>query len=244
VLRLFFLKQHDFIQSYKKREIQWRRRSQTIQLECSVQPTVSWKLEPALQKFIADVYAVLISPQNALNENSTVNVLFEYEDLKNVFERTENLILSNHSSYNHAIDLKLRKKPSFDSLYNLSATELSTLWEYLKWNLEKEIIHYSISSAASLLLFTFKKNGELCSCVDYWALNNITIKNWYPLPLISETLNRLQEAKIFTKLNVKNAYNWIRIKEEDEWKTAFQTCFRLFEYLVLLFRLTNASVFF
>jgi len=173
-----------------------------------------------------------------------MNVLFEYEDLKNVFERTENLILSNHNPYDHVIDLKLKKKPPFDSLYNLSATELSTLREYLKQNLEKEMIHYSISSAASLLLFTSKKNDGLCSCVDYWALNNITIKNRYPLPLISEALNRLQEAKIFTKLNVKNAYNQIRIKEGDEWKTAFRTHFRLFEYLVLLFKLTNAPAFF
>jgi len=61
-----------------------------------------------------------------------VNVFFEYEDLKNVFERAENLILSNHSPYDHAIDLKLRKKPPFGPLYNLLATELSTLQEYLK----------------------------------------------------------------------------------------------------------------
>jgi len=80
-----------------------------------------------LQKFIAGVYAVLISSQNALNKNSMMNVLFEYEDLKNVFERAENLILLNHGSYDHAIDLKLKKKPPFGSLYNLSATELSTL---------------------------------------------------------------------------------------------------------------------
>jgi len=61
-----------------------------------------------------------------------MNVLFEYEDLKNVFERAENLILSNHGPYDHVIDLKPGKKPSFDSLYNLSVTELSTLQEYLK----------------------------------------------------------------------------------------------------------------
>jgi len=145
-----------------------------------------------------------------------VNVPFEYEDLKNVFERAENLILSNHGPYDHVIDLKSEKKPPFGLLYNLSVTELSTLQEYLKQNLEKKMICYSISSAASPLLFTLKKNGELCSCVDYWVLNNITIKNQYPLSLISEALNRLQGAKIFTKLNVKNAYNQIRIKEEDE----------------------------
>jgi len=244
VLRLFFLKQYDFIWSYKKKEIQWRRKSQTIQLKHSVQLTVSWKLELTLQRFIADVYAVLISSQNAFIKNSTVNIFFEYEDLKNVFKMTENLILSDHSSYDHVIDLKLRKKPSFDLLYNLSATGLSTLHKYLKQNLEKKMIHYSIFSAASSLLFTFKKNDELCLCVNYQALNNITIKNQYSLLLISEALNCLQEAQIFTKLNVKNAYNWIRIKEENKWKTAFQTCFRLFKYLILFFRLINTSVFF
>lgn len=76
--------------------------------------------------------------------------------------------------------------------------------------------------------------------IDYRGLNKITIKNRYLLPLISELLNRLSYAVIFTKLDLRDAYYRIRIKAEDEQKTAFKTKYGLFKYLVMLFRLANA----
>ena len=89
-------------------------------------------------------------------------------------------------------------------------------------------------------MFVPKKDGTLCLCVNYWALNRITIKNRYPLPLIGELIDRLLGAKIFTKLDLKDAYHRIRIKAGDEWKTAFRTRYGHFEYLVMPFGLTNA----
>ena len=86
-----------------------------------------------------------------------------------------------------------------------------------------------VSSAEALFLFILKKNRELCLCVNYWGLNQITIKNRHPLSLISETLNWLSEAKIFFKLNLKDTYHHIQIKEDDEWKTAFHICYSHFE---------------
>ena len=77
-------------------------------------------------------------------------------------------------------------------------------------------------------------------CVDYRELNDITVKNSYPLPLISEIQDRFQKAKYFTKFDIPAAYNRIRIKEGDEWKTAFGTRFGHYEYLVMPFGLTNA----
>ena len=77
-------------------------------------------------------------------------------------------------------------------------------------------------------------------CVDYRALNEGTIKNRYPLPLVKETLMRLPQACIFTKLDVRVAYNLIRMKEGDEGKTGFRTRYGLFESLVMPFGLTNA----
>ncbi len=68
----------------------------------------------------------------------------------------------------------------------------------------------------------------------------MTIKNLYPLPLIDEILDRFSGAWVFTKVDVKNAYYRLRIREGDEWKTAFRTRYRLFEYLVMPFGLTNA----
>ncbi len=72
------------------------------------------------------------------------------------------------------------------------------------------------------------------------GLNSMTIKNRYPLPLIDEILDHLSGARVFTKVDVKNAYYRLRIRGGDEWKTAFQTRYGLFEYLVMPFGLTNA----
>ena len=78
--------------------------------------------------------------------------------------------------------------------------------------------------------------------MDFRALNKGTIKNRYPLSLVKETLMRMAQARIFTKLDVRGAYNLIQMKEGDEWKTAFRTRYGLFESLVMPFGLTNAPV--
>jgi len=80
--------------------------------------------------------------------------------------------------------------------------------------------------------------------VDYRGLNKITKKNQYPLPLISSLMDRLRTGKIFTKLDLRGAYNLLRIRPDDEWKTAFRTRYGHFEYTVMLFGLTNAPVVF
>ena len=81
-------------------------------------------------------------------------------------------------------------------------------------------------------------------CVDYRGLNKVTIKNRYPLPLISELLNQLGQAKIYTKIDLRGAYNLVRVKEGDECKTAFRTRYGHFEYFVMPFGLTNAPAIF
>ena len=81
-------------------------------------------------------------------------------------------------------------------------------------------------------------------CVDYRGLNKVTKKNCYPLPLISGLLEQLGRAKVFTKIDLRGAYNLVRIKEGDEWKTAFRTRYGHFEYNVMPFGLTNASAVF
>jgi len=91
-----------------------------------------------------------------------------------------------------------------------------------------------------LILFVKKSDGSLRLCVDYRGLNQITVKNRYPLPLIPESLERLTNAKIYTRLDIAEAYHRLRIREGDEWKTAFRTRYGLFEYLVVPFGLTNA----
>ncbi|KAJ1600074.1 hypothetical protein NDA14_000490 [Ustilago hordei] len=94
------------------------------------------------------------------------------------------------------------------------------------------------------VLFVPKKDGGLRLCVDYRGLNEITVKNRAPLPLIEEQLFLLRKARIYTKLDLRAAYNLIRIAKGDEWKTAFGTQLGLYEYLVMPFGLANAPAHF
>ena len=97
------------------------------------------------------------------------------------------------------------------------------------------------SSAGGPILFVPKKEGQgLRLCVNYRGLNQVTIFNRYPLPLMNELRDRVRGAKIFTKLDLKSGYNLIQIKEGDKWKTAFHTRYGLFEYKVMPFGLANA----
>lgn len=114
--------------------------------------------------------------------------------------------------------------------YNPSPQELSVLLEYIEKALEKNWIRPSKSPAGAPVLFAPKKNGTLRLCVDYRGLNEITVKNRYPLPLISEILDRLAGAKIYTQLDLRDAYHRIRIQAGDEWKTAFRTRYGHFEF--------------
>jgi predicted aspartyl protease len=132
------------------------------------------------------------------------------------------------------------KIPPWGPLYGMSRDELIVLRKTLTELLDKNFIRASSSSAACPVLFARKPGGGLRFCVDYRGLNAITQKDRYPLPLISETLRALSKAKWLTKLDVIAAFHKIRVKEGDEWKTAFRTRYGLFEWLVTPFGLTGA----
>ncbi len=106
------------------------------------------------------------------------------------------------------------------------------------------LICHSSSPAGTGFFFVKKKDGSLPPCIDYSGLNDITVKNRYPLPLMSSAFELLQGARVFTKLDHRNAYHLVRIREGDEWKIAFNTPTRHYEYLVLPFGLTNAPAVF
>ncbi len=108
--------------------------------------------------------------------------------------------------------------------------------------MQKEFIKELQSSAKYSILFILKLNKSLKLCIDYRALNNITIKNSYSLLLIAELQNRLQNAQWFTKFNIFETFNRIWIKEKDEWKTVFYTRLKHYEYLIMFFNLINASI--
>ena len=125
-------------------------------------------------------------------------------------------------------------------LYSMSQEELMVLRKTLADLLDKNFIRVSHSSAAAPVLFVRKPGGGLRFCVDYRALNALTKKDRYPLPLINETLNQIGRAKWFTKLDVSAAFHKIRITKGQEWMTAFRTRYGLYEWLVTPFGLANA----
>ena len=121
---------------------------------------------------------------------------------------------------------------------------MEALKSYIDENLSKGFIRPSSSPCGAPVLFVPKKGGKLRLCVDYRALNAVTKKDRYPLPLIDNMLDRLKAASIYTKLDLKGAYNLTRVKHGDEWKTAFRSRYGHFEYLVMPFGLTNAPAVF
>ncbi|KAF5698706.1 reverse transcriptase domain-containing protein, partial [Fusarium globosum] len=173
------------------------------------------------------------------------NIPMKYRIYEKLFQEELETKLPQHTNYDIEIVLKDGKNPKFFPIYNLAQSELDTLDEWIKDMLKKGYIRTSKSSAGYPVMFVPKPNSnKLRLVVDYRQLNEITEKDRTPLPLITELKDRLFNKKWFTALDLKSAYNLIRIKEGDEWKTAFRTKYGLFEYLVMPFGLTNAPAVF
>jgi hypothetical protein len=157
-----------------------------------------------------------------------------------LFSDERGAALPAHAPYDHKIELVEDAKPFWGPVYQLSELEKTTLKDYLRDMLEQGKIRPSRSPFGAPILFVKKKNGELRLCVDYRGLNKITIKNRYPLPLMSQLREQIGKSKIFTSLDLRNGYNLIRIAKGDEYKTAFRTHYGQYEYLVMPFGLCNA----
>jgi Reverse transcriptase (RNA-dependent DNA polymerase) len=114
------------------------------------------------------------------------------------------------------------------------------LWKFLDENLSINRIHPSNSPIASSFFFIKKKDGTLRPVQDYRQLNEKTVRDQYPIPLISNIINLLQQSEWFTKLDIYWGYNNVQIKSGDEWKAAFITKFGLFEPTVMFFGLCNS----
>jgi len=140
----------------------------------------------------------------------------------------------------HKVELVAGATPPSRPTYRLSATELVELKKQLDELIKAKFIRPSKSPFGAPILFVKKKDGTMRMCVDYRALNNITVKNSYPLPLVDELFDRLQGARHFSKIDLRSGYHQIRIAAEDIPKTAFRTRYGHFEFMVLPFGLTNA----
>ena len=174
------------------------------------------------------------------NNESSILIPKEYLNYAEVFDEKNCEVLPPHREYDCEIKLKENSNLFYGPLYPLTEEEREELKKYLKENLKKGFIRKSSSPAGAPILFVKKKDGSLRLCVDYRKLNEVTVRNSYPLPLISDLLDRVKNARIFTKLDLRSAYNLVRIKAGDEYKTAFRTRYGHFEYKVMPFGLKNA----
>ena len=161
-------------------------------------------------------------------------------DFHSVFSKESFDELPESKPWDHAVELLPDATPKACKVYPLSVSEQKELDAFLKENLDSGRIRPSKSPMAAPVFFVKKKDGKLCLVQDYRALNAMTVKNKYPLPLIPELIAKLRGAKYFTKLDVRWGFNNVHIKEGDEWKAAFQTNRGLFEPLVMFFSLTNS----
>ena len=163
-----------------------------------------------------------------------------YRQYAKVFEKAAAERFPGPRPWDHAIDLKPGFVPKDFKLYPLSPKELEAENAFLDENLRKGYIRESKSPMASPFFFVGKKDGSLRPCQDYRYLNEWTVKNKYPLPLVSELVDKLKGAKVFSKFDLRSGYNNVRIKDGDQWKAAFKTHRGLFEPTVMFFGLCNS----
>ena len=162
-----------------------------------------------------------------------------FHDYLTVFEQTASEWMLVRKPWDYAIDLKPGFQPKKGKIYPLSPDKQKEVQDFLSAQLEKGYIRPSKSPQTSLVFFIAKKDGKKRMVQDYCHINDWTVKNNYPLPLISELVDKVGSAKVFTKLDLRWGYNNVRIKEGDEWKAAFSMFEGSYEPLVMFFRLTN-----
>ena len=125
-------------------------------------------------------------------------------------------------------------------MYMLSALENVEIKKQVQELLKKGFIRPSTSPCRSPIVLVRKKDGSWRMCIDYRALNKITIKNFYRLHRIDDLLDQLKETVYFSKLDLHSGYHQVRVVEQDGWKSTFKTKQELYEWLVMPFGLTNA----
>jgi hypothetical protein len=142
------------------------------------------------------------------------------------------------------IDLLPGTAPISKRPYRMSVQELKELKKQLTELQETRYIRPSSSPWGALVLFVQKKDGSQRMCVDYRSLNDVTVKNKYPLPRIEDLFDQMRGARVFSKIDLRSGYHQMRIRPSDIPKTAFSTRYGLYEFTVMSFGLTNAPAYF
>jgi hypothetical protein len=167
---------------------------------------------------------------------------WQYRDFKSLYNAEVSNVSPPHWSFDHAIDIQAGKEPPLGPIYDLSEQELSVLMECIKEMLDQGKFRPWKSPAGAPILFVPKPHGRsLRLCVDYRGLNEVTIMNRRPRPLMNELRDRVQGARVLTKIDLKNGFHLLRVKEGDEWKTAIRAGYGLSEYTAIPFGLANTA---
>src|SRR6266702_2565816 len=165
----------------------------------------------------------------------------EYQKYQKVFSEDMSHRFPPPRTWDHAIELLPEAPKTIDcKIYPMTQGEKESLATFIEEQLAKGYIRPSKSPYSSPFFFIKKKSGDLRPVQDYRRLNGLTVKNRYPLPLISELIDQVRNARLFTKLDIRWGYHNVWIKEGDEWKGAFKTNMGLYEPCIMFFGLTNS----
>ena len=143
-----------------------------------------------------------------------------------------------------AIELAPGTAPIAKRPYRMAANELAEVKRQIEELESKGYVRPSSSPWGAPVLLVKKKDGSERMVIDYRALNEVTIKNKYPLPRIDDLFDQLKGARVFSKIDLRSGYHQLKIRSEDIPKTAFSTRYGLYEFTVMSFGLTNAPAFF
>ena len=164
----------------------------------------------------------------------------EYAEYVEVFSEDASQKMPPSRPYDHPILLDETLIPKIGKVYPLSLDEQKATSDFIEENLQTRKIRPSSSPQALSFFYMGKKDFGLRPCQDYRYINEHTIKDTYPLPLISDLINKVKDAPIFTKFDIWSGYNNIRIRDSDQWKATFITSKGLFELTVMFFELSNS----
>ena len=161
---------------------------------------------------------------------------------RKVFGKVESERIPTIKVQDHAIDLKEMFKPQKGRIYPLPKNKREKVQNFVEDQLRKGYIRPSKSPQTSPVFFVGKKNRSKRMVIDYHNLNDQTVKNNYPLPLIMDLIDNMGSKKVFTKMDLRWGFNNVRIKKGDEWKGAFTMYMGFFEPTVMFFGMTNSPV--
>ena len=165
-----------------------------------------------------------------------------YHEFLDIFLKEASDKVSPHLKYDYKIKLVNGGKDHGQAaLRGMSKPQFKFVKNFLEKNLKKGFIEASRAPCSSLILLAKKPGDGIQFCVDYKRLNELTKKDAYPIPLVAETLAQLKEAKVFTKIDIRQAFHKLRMSASSEDLTTMATRFGAFKWKVLLFELTGGS---